>query len=1216
MKKGKIRTNLMILISVLVLLCITVVFSYIYAFESHHVTLTEYIRRLEDSGNSKNEVIVAVIDSGCNMLENYGDRLMAGYNFVEDSKATDDILNHGTRIAELILSNTPENVKVMPLKTTDENGAAYVSHVCRAITYAVENGADLINLSLNAVINGASENEQLGELIKELSEKGISVIVSAGNMGENVNNLVPASIKEAIVVAAVDENQIPYFFSGYGEYVDVCSRGKYGNETGTSYSAAYVTSVAAILRMYHVENIDETLKLYAGDYYDKDKEAYGKGYVWIDSFADRSENTYRGKNTNQFVAFSSSSENDLGLNLIHIDWREMSSGELEQYFLETAKEYVGMFLKSLSEEEMRMLAAKCSIIHSEVEVTDCGWNVKSDSFEVNSNRTMDFAQYCIEQYEGSMGKMTLSGSWCAENTMFVFYIANEDRSIKYRYEVRGNIYGKEAVQGDHNLLGGDGSLELAAFGLNYPSFKKPQLSSDGFQNYVSGITSRWVAYFGPEVEQGRVGAKEYHEEYSLSNNSDNGLIHYGLSIPLTGISMNSRKGYHYDTSGIKGYQYNTDYYALSHRYTELLPTGFVYSETPTHRIPIHTGYNKLSGILNAVSYNAKEEASYQICPDPTVISISDAEAYYDIKHFQVYLQMSESSLDTEKGNMTLNSGIYELSGLTFYDEIVNKKVISNDIIEYVMGQVPDYYNIVLHANEGNITKFGTSETVNTTTFTAYYDSTDNSNISEIFPNRENYIFTGWYTDIIGGEKVWDSNGIAQNGTYWENGIWKYSQQWSEDNNTLVFYAHWEPAGYEIHFNANGGIGSRPAMVNLSYDRIYTLSANHWPDNGFEREGYYFCGWNTAADGSGIGYSDTAGFSKRNDGGGNIVVLYAQWEFVDVIPPEIMPEPPEDLEIESGVDRYIYGWTNKEILLKFSASDDMEMDSLILYEGEGIWGNVLETGINHIEYTASKEGIFHYTLAARDKTGNTSTLYITTKIDYATPKGEMEVLYDGSCLKVSLHDIVEENQQYPDNAASGCQNAWILLQGVNAQGTVICQEEKELSLITSDNIYTGAVYEGSFDLSDEYNYTSEYLHITAYIMDYAGNYLPFMAYKTIPAFVLNAELERCLGKAAYWKAGEAGIIHIYSASWVDCVKVDYPESWIALDHTLDGRSFDYILTGKANEKREEELFYVPLRLKDGQYTITVTAYKNGRQKSVVLPLHSSGTILDELRTRLR
>ena len=129
----------------------------------------------------------------------------------------------------------------------------------------------------------------------------------------------------------------------------------------------------------------------------------------------------------------------------------MSSGELEQYFLETAKEYVGMFLKSLSEEEMRMLAAKCSIIHSEVEVTDCGWNVKSDSFEVNSNRTMDFAQYCIEQYEGSMGKMTLSGSWCAENTMFVFYIANEDRSIKYRYEVRGNIYGKEAAQCSEEL---------------------------------------------------------------------------------------------------------------------------------------------------------------------------------------------------------------------------------------------------------------------------------------------------------------------------------------------------------------------------------------------------------------------------------------------------------------------------------------------------------------------------------------------------------------------------------------------------------------------------------------------------------------------------------------------------------------------------------------------------------------------------------------------
>ena len=234
----------------------------------------------------------------------------------------------------------------------------------------------------------------------------------------------------------------------------------------------------------------------------------------------------------------------------------------------------------------------------------------------------------------------------------------------------------------------------------------------------------------------------------------------------------------------------------------------------------------------------------------------------------------------------------------------------------------------------------------------------------------------------------------------------------------------------------------------------------------------------------------------------------------------------------------------------------------------------------------------------------------------TPTGEMEVSYDGYGLNVSLHNIVEENSQYPDNMASGCQKAWVLLQGLSAEGNVICQEEKELFLQTEHNIYTGAVYQGLFDLGDEFNYLSEYIHITAYIMDYAGNYLPSIDSVTIPAFVLKADLERCLGEAVLWKAGEAGMIHIYTAAWTDQVKIVYPQDWIVWDETLDDRSFDYFLEGREYEKTEDELFYIPLRTKDGPYTITVYAYKNGHEKSVTLSLDSYGCILDELRTRLR
>ncbi len=1208
-------------------------------------TLTEYMQRLENSGRIKKDIIIAVIDSGCNNLYEYQDRILAGYDFVQEDSIPDDTFGHGTQIADLILSNTPGCIRIMPLKAADENGYAQVWDVCRALEYAADKGADIVNLSLNAVINGSDENENLNSLITRLAERGIQVIVSAGNTGGNVCSLFPASAEEAIVVAAVDDNKFPYFFSGYGENVKFCSLGKYNGEIGTSYSAAYVTSVAAMLKMYGVEKIDEVLNQYAEKYCHADvdetqfmeelhsrehmnsaegmsamkepysvERSYGKGIIWLDWFSAGNENTKGNREPDDLAAFSAKEENDLGMEILHMNWKEMSAEELETYLFETAKEYVGMFFKSLSPDEIRLLEEKCPSIHSKVSVDDCHWDSESESFTVVSNTILDFMDYCIRQYESNLNRMTISG-WFTRNNTIVFYIANEDRSIKYRYEVRGNIYGKAATTEDNNLLGADDTLTVIAFGEDHPLFRKPRLAPSGIKNYVTDITSRWVAYSGPDVEAGRVRAKDYNPIYNTINKTDNGTIHYGLSFAFTGMTLNPGKGYHYASDEVKGYLYNTSQPAVSYRYTTLLPTGWIIEETPTHTVPIDTGFQKISDRIEAVSYNAKEEYSYQACPDPTAVSLDEAAEYYHIKSFQAYLPMQQSSFDVEKGNMTLNSHIYQLSSMAFYESSQNKLVISNDIVEYVIAQAPNEYDVILNANGGTIAKSGTLEQVSSTAITTCYDSTRHQNISGAIPVRDNYIFTGWYTDINGGEQIWNADGIAQEGSYWENGIWKYSENWTEDNHTLNVYAHWEPAWYDIYFDANGGTGTRQAMTNLEYNKTYILPAHHWPENGYIKSGFYFSGWNTEADGSGIHYIDMSPFRKMNDGTDNTVVLYAQWMLSDVVPPEITPDLQEDNPAEMNLNHYIYGWTNRAIPLRFSAADNMAMDSLVLYEGEGTTGSILDSSTDHVEYIVSEEGICHYTLAAKDKTGNISTAYITTKIDYVTPTGSMDVSYDGYCLNVTLHHIVEEHPQDSAQKASGCQKAWILLQGLNAEGNVICQEEKELLLMT-ENIYTGAVYQGDFGLGDDFNYVSDYIHITAYIMDYAGNYLPSIASATIPAFVLNADLERTLGQSEHWKAGEAGIVHIYTAAWTDQVKIAYPADWIALDETLNGRCFDYAAEGKAFEKTEDELFYIPIKAENGSYTITVYAYKNGREKSVTLSLDSCGCILDELRTRLR
>ena len=1275
---------------------------YLYCTGAH--TLTEYVEYLEQTDRPKQNITVAVIDSGCNIPDGFEDRILEGYCFPGEKTEYKDAYGHGTKVVELILSNTPDEVKVLPLKVTDDDGYAEVEDVCSALEYAANQGVNIINLSLNAALVYTEESRCLDTLIEQLTCQGIQVVVSAGNTGCDVQNLFPASTKDAIVVASVDEKRIPYFFSGCGKRVDFCSYGRYGEALGTSYSAAYVTATVAILKMYGIENVDKILTSYA-ECYDKSEKDCGIGYIWLDSFTTARKSDASEDKEQNLQAFGFSQGEDMGFEILQMDWKKMAKNELEDCLLCTEKEYVGMFLKSLSKEDMTLLEELCPAIHSEVAIADCKWDNATKSYKADTSTTMDFAEYCIDLYENSICKMTIS-SWDIMNPTMVFYLANEDRTVKYRYEVIGNVMGKKAGDADESeILGKDGSLSLISFGLESPAFNRPFLDGTGIKTYVTDITSRWIAYAGPDVDNGRIMPKEYKEIHNTINYSDNGNIFYGISIPFTGATLYNKKGYHYGTNEIEGYRYNTNEMAVGRRYAHLTSTEWIYDDNPEVRF-LAAGFQCLSNILDATSYTAKSEDSYRDCPDPTQVSLEEASEYYYINQCQIYKTVNQSSFDIERGKMTMNTAIYDTSSLEFFNTLNNRKIISNDIVEYVIAQSPDYYNVVLDANGGLLSEWGAPGTANPLkTVTAYYDSMACQNIGWIIPTREHYVFAGWYTEREGGDVVWDWAGNAQNGIFWQNGIWKYSHNWSERNNTLTFYAHWIPDKYHICFDPNGGTGYRENMYWLEYGREYALPANQYPNNGDVREGYDFSGWNTMPEGNGSGYDDMALFSRAFDRQGEVVLLYAQWKPhhigppiqatpkppvtspkppenltpppaiptqspenptpppatppqppenltpppaiptqppenltpppaiptqspenptpspavptppADTTPPDIKVEPPEEIPVESLPGHLIYGWTNREIPLVFTA-DDIEMDSVILYEGNGVEGTVLGSGREHVEYWAAEEGVFCYTLVAKDKSGNTSTLLITTKIDYTAPKGKIDVSYDGYFLDISLNNIVEENPVYPENEASGCEKAWILLEGLDEEKNIICEQKQPLTLLTPDNIYTGAIYGDVFELNDTFNYTSEYIRITTYIRDWAGNSIPVAEPVMIPAFVLKADLERCLGEAAHWKAGEAGTISVYAAAWVDSVEITYPSEWIHWDESLENHFFDYSTTGRENEKREEELFYVPLRTDHGVYDIQVCANKNGYKKTVTFLVTISGTILDEIRTRLR
>ena len=78
--------------------------------------------------------------------------------------------------------------------------------------------------------------------------------------------------------------------------------------------------------------------------------------------------------------------------------------------------------------------------------------------------------------------------------------------------------------------------------------------------------------------------------------------------------------------------------------------------------------------------------------------------------------------------------------------------------------------------------------------------------------------------------------------------------------------------YEVAFDANGGTGT---MANQQFT---TGVAQALTTNAYVRNGQYFAGWNTVADGSGVAYADGATISEDlTNVGGSVVTLYAQWE---------------------------------------------------------------------------------------------------------------------------------------------------------------------------------------------------------------------------------------------------------------------------------------------------------------------------------------------------
>lgn len=218
-------------------------------------------------------VRVAVIDTG---VDNTNPQLApavdasAGADYLQGggSDGTADEVGHGTKVAGIIAARprggtgfvglAPEST-IIPIRQNDEKNSGKDTTMAAAIDHAIAKGAEVINISQDTA-RPLTDDSVLGRAVAKAIDRDIVVVASAGNDGMDgrPKRTYPAAFDGVLAVAASDRNNERAPFSQAGDFVGVAAPGVDivstvpGNgqctDNGTSFSAPYVTGVAALMR--------------------------------------------------------------------------------------------------------------------------------------------------------------------------------------------------------------------------------------------------------------------------------------------------------------------------------------------------------------------------------------------------------------------------------------------------------------------------------------------------------------------------------------------------------------------------------------------------------------------------------------------------------------------------------------------------------------------------------------------------------------------------------------------------------------------------------------------------------------------------------------------------------------------------------------------------------------------------------------------------------
>ena len=208
--------------------------------------------------------IVAVLDSG--VAADHPDLaglVLPGANVTgTGAAATTDPIGHGTFVAGMVTAGskngiaidaTVRNLRVLPVTVCDSNGCRW-DDVAEGIVWAVDNGAQVINLSLG----GPSSSTVVDAALAYAESKGVVVVAAGGNSGGSGNPIVyPAAFPTVLGVGAITTGEARPSWASFGSWIDLAAPGQsvvstnrtggVSSGSGTSYSAPIVAAAAALV---------------------------------------------------------------------------------------------------------------------------------------------------------------------------------------------------------------------------------------------------------------------------------------------------------------------------------------------------------------------------------------------------------------------------------------------------------------------------------------------------------------------------------------------------------------------------------------------------------------------------------------------------------------------------------------------------------------------------------------------------------------------------------------------------------------------------------------------------------------------------------------------------------------------------------------------------------------------------------------------------------